>query len=120
TCCTDLTALPANLATIYEMHYTLNTEYDLGHKWVATVGYQGSQTRHLTTHYNLYNPASVAGIQFNPVVHGVTFYDNNGNASYNALLLEAKHNFSQSFLLDTQYRLSHTLDPGSNAYAGPQ
>jgi hypothetical protein len=119
TCCVDLTALPGDLPTTYEMHYTLNTEYDLGHRWVATVGYQGSQTRHLTTHYNLYNPAAVAGIPFNPVVHGVTFYNNNGNASYNALLLEVKHNFSQSFLFDTQYRFSHTLDPGSNAYAGP-
>jgi len=86
---------------------------------VASAGYQGSQTRHLTTHYNLYNPASAAGIVPNPVVHGVTFYGNDGNARFNALLLEAKHTFGQSFLLDTQYRLSHAMDPGSNAYAGP-
>jgi hypothetical protein len=33
--------------------------------------------------------------------------------------LEAKHTFSQSFQLDTQYRLSHAVDIGSNAYAGP-
>src|SRR5205823_4954580 len=92
--------------------------YDLGHKWVATLGYQGSQTRHLTEKYNLYNPASVSGIPFNPLVHGVNYYGNDGNASFNALLLEAKHTFSQSFLLDTQYRLSHSLDPGSNAYMG--
>jgi Carboxypeptidase regulatory-like domain len=119
TCCTDLTALPPDEPTTYEMHYSLNTEYDLGHKWVATVGYQGSQTRHLTDHYNLYNPGSVAGLMFNPLVHGVTFYGNDGNATFNALLLEAKHTFSHSFMLDTQYRLSHTMDPGSNAYAGP-
>jgi hypothetical protein len=119
TCCTDLTAFPNDEPTTYEMHYSLDTQYDLGNKWVATVGYQGSQTRHLTIHYNLYNPASVAGIMFNPLVHGVTFYGNDGNASFNAFLLEAKHTFSESFLLDAQYRLSHTLDPGSNAYAGP-
>jgi hypothetical protein len=119
TCCTDLTALAANVPTTYGLHYTLGAEYDLGHQWVASVGYQGSQTRHLTTHYNLYNPAAVAGIQFNPVVHGVTFYGNDGNGRFNALLLEAKHTFSRSFMLDAQYRLSHAMDPGSNAYQGP-
>jgi len=119
TCCTDLTAFAANEPTTYDLHYTLGAEYALGRQWVASVGYQGSQTRHLTTHYNLYNPASAANLPFNPLVHGVTFYGNDGNARFNALLLEAKHRFSQSFLLDTQYRLSHTMDPGSNAYAGP-
>jgi Carboxypeptidase regulatory-like domain len=119
TCCTDLTAFPANWPTTYDYHYTFSAEYDLGHRWVASAGYQGSQTRHLTTHYNLYNPASVEGLALNPVVKGVTFYNDNGNASFNALLLEAKHAFSRSFLFDTQYRFSHALDPGSNAYAGP-
>jgi len=118
-CCVDLTALPADLPTTYSMHYTFGAEYDLGHQWMASAGYQGSQTRHLTDHYNLYNPASAAGIPFNPVVHGVTMYANDGTAHFNALLLEAKHNFSESFQLDTQYRLSHAQDIGSNAYAGP-
>jgi hypothetical protein len=119
TCCTDLTALPGDVPTTYDLHYTLGAEYDLGHQWIASAGYQGNQTRHLTTHYNLYDPAAVLGIPFNPVIHGVTFYNNNGNGSFNALLLEAKHTFSRSFMIDTQYRLSHTMDPGSNAYAGP-
>ena len=115
----DLTALPANWPTTYDFHYTLGAEYDLGHQWMASVGYQGSQTRHLTDHYNLYNPAAAAGFALNPVVHGVTIYADDGSAHFNALLLEAKHIFSQSFQLDTQYRLSHAVDIGSNAYAGP-
>ena len=119
TCCTDLTAFAANEPTTYDLHYSLGAEYGLQNKWVLSAGYQGSQTRHLTDHYNLYNPGAVAGLKFNPVVHGVTYYGNDGNASYNALLLEAKHPFGQSFLFDTQYRFSHSKDPGSNAYAGP-
>jgi len=118
TCCTDLTAFAADEPTTYTMHYSFNGEYDLGHKWVATAGYQGNLARHLTDKYNLYNPASVAGIMFNPLIHGINFYGNTGNASFNALLLEVKHTFSQTFLLDTQYRLSHSMDPGSNAYDG--
>jgi Carboxypeptidase regulatory-like domain len=119
TCCIDLTALAANVPTTFTMHYTIGGEYEFLPRWVASVGYQGSQTRDLTTHYNLYNPGAIAGLAFNPVVHGVTYYGNDGKASFNALLLEARHNFSRSFSLDTQYRLSHTKDPGSNAYAGP-
>ena len=114
----SLTAFPADEPTTYTYHYTLGAEYELPHRWVASVGYQGSNTRHLTEHYNLYNPGAAAGIAFNPLVNGVTYYANDGNANFNALLLELKHEFGNSFLLDTQYRWSHTIDSGSNAYAG--
>jgi Carboxypeptidase regulatory-like domain len=113
-----LTAFPATWPTTYTYHYTLGAEYDLGHQWVASVGYQGSTTRHLTEHYNLYNPGSVSGLAFNPVVNGVTYYADDGGAHFNALLMELKHEFSRNFLLDTQYRMSHSVDSGSNAYAG--
>jgi len=118
TCCIDLTALPATWPTTYTYHYTLGGEYDLGHQWIASIGYQGSTTRHLTQHYNLYNVAAAQNFMLNPVVKGITYYSDDGSARFNALLLELKHNFSHSFQLDTQYRLSHTMDSGSNAYAG--
>jgi hypothetical protein len=84
---------------------------------VASIGYQGSTTRHLTEHYNLYNVGAAQGIPFNPAVSGITYYADDGSARFNALLLELKHPFGQSFILDTQYRLSHTMDSGSNAYS---
>ena len=118
TCCTDLTAFPAEWPTTYTYHYTLGMEYDLGNQWVASIGYQGSTTRHLTQHYNLYNVGAVTGLAFNPIVHGVTYYADDGGAHFNALLMEIKHDFSKSFMLDAQYRLSHSVDSGSNAYAG--
>jgi len=114
----DLVAFAANEPTTYTYHYTLDADYDLGHRWIATVGYQGSTTRHLTEHYNLYNVGAVDNLALNPAVSGVTYYANDGDARFNALLLELKHNFGQSFMLDSQYRYSHTLDSGSNAYAG--
>jgi hypothetical protein len=116
--CIDLTAFPANWPTTYTYHYTLGAEYDLGHQWVASIGYQGNTTRHLTDHYNVYNVGAARGLALNPLVSGVTLYADDGSARFNALLLELKHAFSQSFQIDTQYRLSHTLDSGSNAYAG--
>jgi len=51
------------------------------------------------------------------LVGGITYYADDGSARFNALLLEVKHLFSQSFSLDTQYRLSHGLDSASNAYS---
>jgi hypothetical protein len=117
-CCIDLTAFPATMPTTYTYHYTFGGEYDLGHQWMASIGYQGSTTRHETEHYNLYNVGAANGLLPNPVVHGVTYYADDGGARFNALLVELKHNFSQSFMIDTQYRFSHTLDSGSNAYQG--
>jgi len=114
----DLTALAANQPTTYSYHYTLGGEYDLGHQWVASAGYQGSTTRHLTQHYNIYNVGAALGYALNPKVAGVTYYGNDGSGRFNALLLEVKHTFSRSFSIDTQYRLSKTMDSGSNAYAG--
>ena len=115
--CVSLVALPANFPTEYTYHYSFDTEYDLGHQWVASIGYQGSNTRHLLEHYNIYDAASASGIAFNPLVGGITYYADDGSARFNALLLELKHSFSQSFSLDTQYRLSHGIDSGSNAYS---
>ena len=113
---TELTALPADWPTTTTYHYTLGVEYDLGRQWVASMGYQGSNTRHLTQKYNLYNVGSANGIAFNPNVSGIDYYTDDGSAKFNALLLELKHNFSQSFSIDAQYRFSHTFDSGSNAY----
>jgi Carboxypeptidase regulatory-like domain/TonB dependent receptor len=114
----SLTAYPRNEPTTYTYHYTLGADYELPHRWVASVGYQGSNTRHLTEHYNLYDVGAAQGLAFNPAVNGVTYYANDGNSNFNALLLELKHEFASSFLLDTQYRYSHSIDSGSNAYAG--
>lgn len=114
----NVVAFPATLPTVYTYHYTFGGEYDLGHQWVASIGYQGSSTRHQTVHYNLYDVGAGMGLAFNPKIAGVTYYANDGSAHFNAMLLELKHNFSQTFSVDTQYRLSHGVDSGSNAYAG--
>jgi hypothetical protein len=48
-----VTGFPAHLPTSYTYRYSLDMQYDLGHQWVATLGYQGSSSRHLTRQYNL-------------------------------------------------------------------
>src|SRR5215471_3241036 len=113
---TELTALPSAWPTTTTLHYTLGVEHNLGGQWVASIGYQGSQTRHLTQKYNLYNVGAINGLSFNPSVSGINFYADDGSANFNALLLELKHQFSRTFSIDAQYRWSHAFDTGSNAY----
>jgi carboxypeptidase family protein len=116
----DLTGYPSTWQTTYTYHFTLGAEYDLGHQWVASLGYQGSTTHHLTEQYNLMNVAGAAGFAFNPVVPGIDWYANDGSARFNALLLELKHRFSQSFQIDSQYRFSQTMDSGANNFSNGQ
>lgn len=120
---TGITAIPENLPTSYAYRYSFEGQYDLGHQWVATAGYQGSQGRHLTLQYNLLNklaPQILAGqIAFNPIVNSIDWYENTGNSAFNALLLELRHQFSHTFEADAQYRLSKSTDDGSQPYAEP-
>ncbi len=57
------------------------------------------------------------GVPLNPVVNHLDFYSNDGNASFNALLAGIRHRFSNSFELTAQYRLSRSMDDGSNNFA---
>lgn len=108
----DLTGFPTNLATPVVYRYSLDTQTDLGGNWVAKLGYQASLSRHYTIQNNLnflFQP-------LNPLVRSLTFYLNDANASYNAMLAELEHRFSRQFQIDIQYRWSHTIDDGSNDY----
>lgn len=112
-----VTGFPAEWPTTYSYRYSLDLSYDLGRQWVATLGYQGSTTRHLTRQYNLNLVYGAQGIPLNPVVNGVDWYANDGKARFNALLGEVRHRFSESFELTSQYRWSQSKDMGSNNFA---
>jgi hypothetical protein len=111
-----VTGFPAHLPTTYTYRYSLDTQYDLGHQWVATLGYQGSSSRHLTRQYNL-NQVWGSFIPMNPNINSVDFYANDANSNFNALLGEVRHRFSRSFEIDGQYRWSKSMDDGSNNFA---
>jgi hypothetical protein len=49
-------------------------------------------------------------------VRSLSFFFNDANANYNALLTELQHQFSHSFQIDLQYRWSHAIDEGSHDY----
>jgi hypothetical protein len=113
----SLTGYPADWPTTRAVQYSAEAEYDLGNQWVASLGYQGSTTRHLTIQRNLNLVLAAQGIPLNPVVNHLEFYSNDGDATFNALLAGLRHRFSNSFELTGQYRLSRSMDDGSNNFA---
>ena len=111
-----VTAFPADFPTPYTLRYSLEGQYDIGHNWIATAGYTGSSSRHLTQQYNYNSFLGAMGIPLNPMVNNVDYYGQDANASYNALLLQIQHRFSQNFQIDGSYRYSHGYDNASGPY----
>ncbi len=48
----NLAIFPNTLPTMRVHHYSLDTQYDLGHKFVASLGYQGTLSRNIYFHEN--------------------------------------------------------------------
>ncbi len=119
----NVTGLPSDLPTAYTYRFSLEGQYDLGHNWVATLGYQGSQGRHLPLQTNLnaaYAPAVLAGqAAYNPRLNYISWFYDEGRSNFNALLTELQHQFAHNFQLDAQYRWSKSLDDGSGPYTVP-
>jgi hypothetical protein len=109
----NLQGFPNVQNTPITYRYSVEAQYDLGHNWVASLGYQGSQShnysRQIPQHLIYYaNP--------NPRVATLAWFTNDASAHYNALLAEIQHRFSRTFTVDFQYRLSRTTDQGSQDY----
>ena len=110
-----LQGVPNNLQTPLTYRYSLLTQYDMGHQWVLTVGYQGSLSRHYTRQQfpnlftNPFNP-------LNPAVQQLNLYTNDVNGSYNALLTQVEHRFSRSFAINAQYTFARAEDNASQDF----
>jgi len=102
--------------TAYTQNFSLDTQFDLGNQIVATVGYQGSISRHLTLNQQSYVTGFANGQAQNPLLTNVQLFSNTGTANSNALLAGIKHNFARSFQLDAEFQLARSMDTGSQPY----
>jgi len=114
---TSVTGYPSKPKTIYNYHFSLDAQYELPFNSVASLGYQGTITRHSLIQYNYNVIAAAQGLALNPVVNGVDFYDNAGTGNYHALLATLKHNFSHNFQVEAQYAWAKALDENSGPYS---
>ena len=110
---------PNTLPTLRVHHYSLDTQYDLGHKIVASVGYQGSVSKNIFFHQNPNAAPAAFGNPLNPQIGGGDYWSVLGSGNYNALLTEVKHDFANQFMLDVQYTWSKSLDDSSRPYQEP-
>ena len=110
-----LVAYDAELPTPVTYRYSLGTQYDLGHNWVFSLGYQGSLTRHNARNQNL---NLIFSQDLNPQIQNFQRFTNDSNGSYNALLTELQHKFSNTFQIDAQYTFSKAEDNYSGDFNG--
>lgn len=97
---------PVNMPVPYVYLYSLQMEYALPHKWVATLGYQGSASHHLLRIIDLKYFFPVPNSQINDVF---TFTPDT-NANFNALVSQLSHQFGAGFLLTLNYTFSKCID----------
>ena len=108
---------PRDLPTQRTHHYSLDTQWDMGHQFVASLGYQGSRSHDIFFHSNPNATPAALGYALNPQIGGGDNWGVNGYGNYNAMLVELKRNFSQQFMVDTQFTWAKSLDTSSAPYS---
>lgn len=114
---TRVTGYPSKLKTITVYHFSLEGDYELPYHSVATLGYQGSQMRHLIIQNDWNSIAAARGLALNPIVKSLDFYENSGNGNYNAMIATLTHNFARGFQAEAQYTWGKTMDENSGPYS---
>jgi Carboxypeptidase regulatory-like domain len=112
----QVTGFDGKPGTITNYHYSLDFQYQLPSNVVATLGYQGSEMRHLYVQSNWNAVAVARGFTLNPKVNNVDFYANAGNGNFNALIATLAHNFAHGFQAQAQYTWAKALDENSGPY----
>jgi hypothetical protein len=112
----NLNALTKNLPTEYVEHYSLQTEMDLGHAWVATLGYLGSTSHHLMYNYDANAYGTIMGAPLNPLVTSINTVGSLGKSNNNMMIGDIKHQFSHTFSVEGQYTWAHSFDTNSGPY----
>jgi hypothetical protein len=111
-----LTGPPVNInATAQDLpnpvvyRYSLDSEYEIGHGWVASIGYQGSMGRDLArpVPYHLF-------VAPNPRIGSVNLLTTDVDSDYNALLTRLSRHFANGYMLGAEYRLGKSTDTCSS------
>lgn len=94
-------------ASVYR--YSLEGQYELPMKMVATLGYQGSQGRNFVR----INRVAIVAPNLNPNLSAVYFAAPDVNSSYNAMIARLQGRLLKQFSFDTNYRWSKSIDTSS-------
>jgi Carboxypeptidase regulatory-like domain len=112
-----VTGFPGHAKTITNYHYSADAEYQLPFNSVASLGYQGSQMRHLLTQLEWNAIAAQENLALNPTVNFLDYYTNSANGNYNGMIATLTHNFAQGFQAEVQYTWAKAMDENSGPYS---
>ncbi len=112
----NLGGLPGHMPTEYSHHYSFDMELDLGHAWVANLGYEGSSSHHTIYNYDATALGQILGAPQNPLVNSVNTFGSQGKSNNNMMLAGIKHQFSHTFSSEAQYTWGHSMDTDSGPY----
>jgi hypothetical protein len=113
----QLGAFDADPGTITSYHYSLDAEYQMPYSIVATVGYQGNQSRHLLANANYNIIAAAHGQALSPYSNFINYWGNFASGNYNALITTLRHNFAHNFQIEGQYTWAKAMDENSGPYS---
>lgn len=114
---TSVTGFDANPKTIANYHYSLDMQYQFPWSVIATLGYQGSEYRHLLVQGNYNVIAAASGLALNPIANFIDYYTNTGTGNYNAMIATLRHDFAKHFNLEGQYTWAKAMDENSGPYS---
>jgi len=97
---------PRDLPTAYTYRYSLEGQYELPLKMVATLGYQGSAGRKFVRIV----PIHIVGPSTNPHISQAFFASPDTNTNYNALITNLRRRFTSGFEFNINYRWSKSID----------
>ncbi len=102
--------------TIVNYHYSLDMQFLFPLDLVASIGYQGNQTRHLLVQSNYNATAAANSLALNPKVNVLDRYSNAGSANFNAMVATLQHSFTHQFSLEAQYTWAKSMDENSGPF----
>lgn len=105
---------PEEQPNAQSFRYSLEMQYQLPAKLVATVGYQGSSTRNLIRLVN----QNFIFAQTNPSFFAVYLPTPDVKSNYNALLATIERRFGDGFQMQANYRFAKSIDNLSNEGPG--
>lgn len=103
----EIYSSPEDLPSAYVYRYSLEAQYEIGWKTVATLGYQGSAGRHFVRILPLH---LILARQASSTFRTVYFASPDVNSNYNGLNASLRKRFSNSFDFNAKYSFSKSLD----------
>jgi len=105
----EIYGAPRDLPDAVVYRYSLEGQYQLPHDMVATLGYQGSQGRHVVRIL----PLHITTVGSNPNIFAAYFASPDVNSNYNAMIARLQGRFFRQLSFDTNYRWAKSIDTAS-------